>query len=422
MGQLRSGDVVTVKIGEVKRFWQNPCTPVPRRCRYVTLWTGLDYRSPNKPPPRPPPPLDHGSTSMLSTGARPLPLAFVKPAEENPVAMMVTWISPLYLSSTTAPKMMLAVGSARLVTTSDTMLISCSVRSDPPVMLYTMPVARSMECSMSGAEVAASAASVARFLPCATPTPSIAVPELFITARTSAKSTLTSPATVMMSEIPCTPCRSTSSARRNASCSGVPSSTTSSRRSLGMTMSVSTLLRSASIASIACVARRRPSKVKGSVTTPTVRLPASRDRRATTGAEPLPVPPPMPAVTNTRSAPCTALVIMSLDSSAAFSPSSGLPPVPKPRVTDLPICRRLSAWLCTSACASVFRLQNSTPCSPLLIMRFTALPPPPPHPMTLMRASGIPSEEAAACAAVEVARRREPRTLNARRGVRVAVM
>mmetsp|Transcript_33580 Transcript_33580/g.73286 ORF Transcript_33580/g.73286 Transcript_33580/m.73286 type:complete len:250 (+) Transcript_33580:452-1201(+) len=182
---------------------------------------------------------------------------------ENPVAMMVTCTSPSYASSITAPKMTLAAGSASPVTTSDTMFTSCRVRSLPPVMLYTSPVARSMDLSMSGADVAASAASSARFLPELTPTPSMAVPELVIIAFTSAKSTFTSPGMVMMSEIPCTPCLRTSSASKKASCSGVPSSTTSSRRSFGMMMSVSTLRRRFSMASCACLARRRPSKVKG---------------------------------------------------------------------------------------------------------------------------------------------------------------
>ncbi len=87
----------------------------------------------------------------------------------------------------------------------------------------------------------------------------------------------------------------------------------------------------------------------------------SLDRRATTGAAPVPVPPPMPAVMNTcragqervrgsvgecgegvgaaqlehwvgkqltMSAPPTAAASCSCDSWAASSPSSGLPPVP----------------------------------------------------------------------------------------------
>mmetsp|Transcript_4682 Transcript_4682/g.11542 ORF Transcript_4682/g.11542 Transcript_4682/m.11542 type:complete len:245 (+) Transcript_4682:425-1159(+) len=182
---------------------------------------------------------------------------------EKPVAMMVTLMMPSYASSTTAPKMMLHEGSARLVTTSDTRLTSCRVRSLPPVMLYTMPVARSMERWMSGAAVALSAACSARSLPDATPTPSMAVPLFDMMAFTSAKSTLIRPGTVMMSEIPCTPWRSTSSARPNASCRAVPSDATSSRRSLGMTMTESTLWRSASMPSPAWLERRRPSKEKG---------------------------------------------------------------------------------------------------------------------------------------------------------------
>ena len=66
-------------------------------------------------------------------------LYFVSSIYTAPVAMMVTWISPSYSSSTTAPKMMLHEGSARPVTTSDTRFTSWSVRSFPPVMLYTIP-------------------------------------------------------------------------------------------------------------------------------------------------------------------------------------------------------------------------------------------------------------------------------------------
>ena len=56
----------------------------------------------------------------------------------------------------------------------------------------------------------------------------------------------------------------------------------------------------------ACSARRPPSNPKGRVTTPTVSAPSSRAISAMTGAEPVPVPPPSPAVTNTMSAPFSA--------------------------------------------------------------------------------------------------------------------
>jgi hypothetical protein len=77
------------------------------------------------PPPAATAPTTHAAATALGRSA--------------PVAMMVTWISPSYASSMTAPKMMLQAGSARLVTTSETRLTSESVRSLPPVMLYTMP-------------------------------------------------------------------------------------------------------------------------------------------------------------------------------------------------------------------------------------------------------------------------------------------
>ncbi len=85
-----------------------------------------------------------------------------------------------------------------------------------------------------------------------------------------------------------------------------------------MIISVSTLLLSPSIPCSAWLIRRRPSKIKGRVTTPTVRAPISLATSATIGAAPVPVPPPMPAVINTKSAPSKAVAISSRDSSAAF--------------------------------------------------------------------------------------------------------
>ena len=49
-------------------------------------------------------------------------------------------------------------------------------------------------------------------------------------------------------------------------------------------------------------ARLPPSISKGRVTTATVRMPSSLASCATTGAAPVPVPPPMPAVMNSMSA------------------------------------------------------------------------------------------------------------------------
>ena len=73
-----------------------------------------------------------------------------------------------------------------------------------------------------------------------------------------------------------------------------------------MMMSVSTLSRRARMPASAWLALRLPSKANGRVTTPTVRAPSSRASSAMTGAAPVPVPPPLPAVTNTMSAPLRA--------------------------------------------------------------------------------------------------------------------
>ena len=73
------------------------------------------------------------------------------------------------------------------------------------------------------------------------------------------------------------------------------------------------------------------------MTTPTVRMPASRAISATTGAAPVPVPPPMPAVMNTMSVLSSALAIWLRLSSAALRPTSGLEPAPLPPVSFSPI-------------------------------------------------------------------------------------
>ena len=56
----------------------------------------------------------------------------------------------------------------------------------------------------------------------------------------------------------------------------------------------------------------------GFVTIATVRAPLCFATSATTGAAPVPVPPPIPAAIKTRSEPSNACCNSSLDSSAAF--------------------------------------------------------------------------------------------------------
>jgi len=153
-----------------------------------------------------------------------------------------------------------------------------------------------------------------------------------------------------------------------------------------MTMRVSTFSFRIWMPFSACMARRRPSKVKGRVTTPMVRAPTLFAISATTGAAPVPVPPPLPAVMKTMSAPWSASSISPRCSSAAWRPTSGSLPAPRPRVSWRPMSSFRSASLISSAWASVFAAMNSTLRSPASIIRFTAFTPPPPTPSTLMTA------------------------------------
>ena len=100
-----------------------------------------------------------------------------------------------------------------------------------------------------------------------------------------------------------------------------------------MMISVSTAFCRSVMPVSATFIRRPPSKWNGLVTTPTVRMPISRAALAMTGAAPVPVPPPMPAVTNTIWAPARWSRISSSASSAAALPTSGLDPAPRPSVT-----------------------------------------------------------------------------------------
>ena len=90
--------------------------------------------------------------------------------------------------------------------------------------------------------------------------PISAEPASRMIVRTSAKSRLTIPGTVIRSVMPWTPWRRMSSAIRNASMTGVFFSTTCSSRSFSITISVSTRSRRFWIPTSACSARLRPSK------------------------------------------------------------------------------------------------------------------------------------------------------------------
>src|SRR5579862_6579380 len=163
-----------------------------------------------------------------------------------PVATTVTHTWPVSRSSTVAPKMMFVSSVAAERIASAASLTSISVMSSPPATESRMPVAPVISSSMSGERSARSAASFARpSVADEKPMPMSAVPELLMIVRTSAKSRLMSPGSVMRSVMPCTPWRRTSSATLNASSIDVDLSSTSSSRSFGMTIVVSHAARSA---------------------------------------------------------------------------------------------------------------------------------------------------------------------------------
>mmetsp|Transcript_50551 Transcript_50551/g.105600 ORF Transcript_50551/g.105600 Transcript_50551/m.105600 type:complete len:313 (+) Transcript_50551:2002-2940(+) len=278
---------------------------------------------------------------------------------------------------------MFALGSTASYITSAAAFISCNVISCPPVILNTIPFAFSIGKSNKGELIAAIAASWALVLPEPVPIPIKALPASAMTERTSAKSTLIKPGLTIISEIPTTPCLKISSATENASCRGVLSGTICNNLSFDTIIKVSTLSLRLAIASLACCILLRPSNANGLVTTPTVKQPISFATSATTGAAPDPVPPPIPAVTNTKSPAETASPMRSLLSSAALRPISGFPPAPKPLVNLAPILHVFGASERDKACASVFMDQNSTPSTQPTIL-LTAFPPPPPTPITLI--------------------------------------
>ena len=131
----------------------------------------------------------------------------------------------------------------------------------------------------------------------------MAMPVSDITVRTSAKSTLIRPGRVISSAMPCTAPCSTWLAALKASSSVVVGPSTVSSFWLGIVISESTFLVSSAMPWSATIERLLPSIWNGRVTTATVRMPSSRAICATTGAAPVPVPPPMPAVMNTMCTP-----------------------------------------------------------------------------------------------------------------------
>ena len=154
------------------------------------------------------------------------------------------------------------------------------------------------------------------------------------------------------------------------------------RRSLFITSNASTCLAISSTPSRAWLIFLNPSKRKGMVTMPTVRMPMSLLTCAMTGAAPVPVPPPIPAVMNVIFVPSLSmLLILSMVSIAACRARSGRLPAPSP---SLPSCKWAGTGESLRACASVLQSTNETSWMPSRYMWLTALPPPPPTPITFI--------------------------------------
>src|SRR2546429_6808834 len=177
--------------------------------------------------------------------------------------------------------MMVASSAAKPRMVFITSLVSRSFRLDLlAVMFTTTPRAPDrLTPSRKGKATACSAAMRARSTPEAAAEPIIAIPCSAITVRTSWKSTLISPGTLMISEMPATAFFSTLSAAENASSIDTSSPSTSSSFSLRITMTESTCCDSSSIPVSAACILRTPSNEKGLVTTATVRIPISLDLR-----------------------------------------------------------------------------------------------------------------------------------------------
>ena len=287
--------------------------------------------------------------------------------------------------------MMLASSSTSLRMRFAASSTSNRVMSRPPVMLISTPRApRRLVSSSSGLEMAASAAFTARSSPSASPVPIIALPISAITVRMSAKSRFTTPGLTIRSVTPRTPMCRTLSAILKASAKVVRSLAILNRFWFGMTMSVSTNCCSSSRPASearrrfdaleveglgddadgqdAALARHAGDHRRGAGAGAAAHAGGDEDHvRAVEMAAPAPPSPPRRRRGRSRAW------------RRRRGPASGA----------APSCTRRSARLCSSACASVFATTNSTPSRPVAIMLLTALVPPPPTPMTVMRGREI---------------------------------
>ena len=189
-----------------------------------------------------------------------------------------------------------------------------------------------------------------------------------------------------------TVCRRTSSARAKASTKDiVRPGAILSRLSLRIVINASVCPCIRAMPACAVCILRGISKWNGVVTTPMERMPISCTISATTGAAPVPNPPPIVAAIITRSEPASMARIALSSSRAACSAISTRPPVPRPFVSFSPTGRTATPCLC-----SVFNWRRSELIPTSVISRSyfsrtqrTILLPPPPTPTTLIVILGL---------------------------------
>ena len=242
--------------------------------------------------------------------------------------------------------------------------------------------------SSSGEDAACSAASTARLSPVPMPMPSSAFPASDMIVRTSAKSRLIRPGSVIRSEMPCTPWRSTSSATRNASTIDVCLSSTRQQPVVRHDDEGVDLLRERLDAALGGLQAARALEAE--------RLRDDADgQRAQLAGD---------ARHHGRRARAGAAALAGGDEHHVRAAQQGLDAVGvlhRRGAAEVGVRARAEAardvapiWSvtcaahCCSDCASVLSARNSTPAISASIMRLTALTPPPPTPTT--RSSGCP--------------------------------
>ena len=287
----------------------------------------------------------------------------------KPVAITVTLIEDFSSSSIPIPSIIFTSFPAAswillLILLSSDIFISSS--PEPVTIFNKTCSAPKISLSLRrGESRAPSTASIALFSPLDSACPITAVPLFWSTLLASFKSILTRRCWEITSAIPLVAVFNTSLALANAWLN-VKSPYTWISLSLFIINKVSTFFLSSINPCFAYFFLFPPSVENGFVTTPTVKIPFCFATSAITGAAPVPVPPPIPAVINNILVfASNSSLILSILSSAALFPISGFEPAPNPSVSSAPSWIFTGTLLASKACESVLQTTKSTPLIPL---------------------------------------------------------